>query len=125
MAAGIEPDDCFYIQNYRAMIGKERDLSVDPPPDLAIEIDVTSKTKVSAYQALKVPEIWRYIQGKLEINLLQGDEYVKSETSLVFPNIAVIEEIPRFVAMGRTTGTTLALRAFRKWVREYIKLSDI
>jgi len=80
MAAGVEPNDCFYIQNYKLMIGKERiDLSVDPPPDLAIEIDVTSKTKLTAYQALQVPEIWRYEDGVLEINLLQGDGYIKSE----------------------------------------------
>ncbi|MBO3459805.1 Uma2 family endonuclease [Aetokthonos hydrillicola Thurmond2011] len=123
MAAGVEPDDCFYIQNYKLMIGKERiDLTVDPPPDLAIEIDVTSKTKVSAYRALKVPEIWRYENRKLEINLLQEDEYVKSETSLIFPGFSVIQEIPRFVEMARTTGTTLALRAFRQSVRTGLKL---
>ena len=121
MAAGVEPDDCFYIQNYKLMIGKERiDLSVDPPPDLAIEIDVTSKTKVSAYKALKVPEIWRYENRLLEINLLQGNEYVKSQTSLIFPSFPVMNEIPRFLEMANTTGTTLALRAYRKWVREYI-----
>jgi Uma2 family endonuclease len=57
MSAGIEPDDCFYIQNYKAVIGKERiDLSVDPPPDLALETDVTSKTETDAYKALGVPE---------------------------------------------------------------------
>jgi Uma2 family endonuclease len=123
MAAGVEPDDCFYIQNYKLMIGKDRiDLSVDPPPDLAIEIDVTSKTKVSAYKALKVPEIWRYENRLLEINLLQGNEYIKSETSLIFPSFPVMNEIPRFLEMARTTGTTLALRAYRKWVKEYIAL---
>ena len=38
--AGIEPDDCFYIKNYQQMIGKDRiDLRIDPPPDLAIEVD--------------------------------------------------------------------------------------
>jgi Uma2 family endonuclease len=121
MSAGVEPDDCFYIQNYKLAIAKERiDLSVDPPPDLAIEIDVTSKTKVSAYQRLKIPEIWRYENALLEINLFQGDAYVKSQTSLIFPSFPVIAEIPRFVEMARTTGTTLALRGFRKWVREYI-----
>ncbi len=58
MEAGIEPDNCFYIQNYRLMIGKRRlDLTVDPPPDLAIEVDVTSKTQLSAYEALGVPEL--------------------------------------------------------------------
>jgi Uma2 family endonuclease len=61
MQAGIEPDDCFYIQNYQAMIGKQRlDLTVDPVPDLAIEVDFTSVTQVSAYEALRVPEIWCY-----------------------------------------------------------------
>ncbi|MEA5504360.1 Uma2 family endonuclease [Halotia wernerae UHCC 0503] len=119
--AGIEPDDCFYIQNYRLMIGKDRiDLTVDPPPDLAIEIDVTSKTQISAYEALKVPEIWRYENGKIEINLLQGEQYIKSQTSLIFPNFPIIELITRFVEMARTTGTSSALRAFRKWVKEQI-----
>lgn len=121
MTVGIEPDDCFYIQNHRLMIGKDRiDLTVDPSPDLAIEIDVTSKTQISAYQALKVPEIWRYENGKLEINLLQTEQYVKSQTSPTFPNFPVIEGISRFLEMSRTTGTTPALRAFRKWVIEQI-----
>ncbi len=66
IAAVIEPDDCFYIQNYTQMIGKTRiDLTIDPPPDLVIEIDVTSKAQLSAYQALGVPEIWRYENGKI------------------------------------------------------------
>jgi Uma2 family endonuclease len=121
MTAGIEPDDCFYIQNHQSMIGKNRiDLTIDPPPDLAIEIDVTSKTQISAYQVLKVPEIWRYENGNLEINLLQGEQYVQSQTSLVFPNFPVIEGISHHVEMSRTMGTTPALRAFRKWVREQV-----
>jgi Uma2 family endonuclease len=58
------------------MIGKDRiDLTVDPPPDLAIEIDVTSKTQISAYQSLKVPEIWRYDNGKIE-SIPQVDERI-------------------------------------------------
>jgi Uma2 family endonuclease len=122
MAAGVEPDDCFYIQNYKLMIGKEWiDLSVAPPPDLAIEVNLTSKTKLSAYQALQVPEIWRYENSLLEINLFQGDEYIKSETSLIFSNFLAKDEIPQFVKMAMTTGTTLALKAFRKRVREYIR----
>jgi Uma2 family endonuclease len=53
MKAGIEPDDCFYIKNCRAMIDKKRlDLAIDPPPDLAIEVDLTSPTQISAYEAL-------------------------------------------------------------------------
>jgi Uma2 family endonuclease len=59
MDSGVESDECFYIQNAAAIRGKDRiDLTIDPPPDLAIEIDNTSPTSLSSYQALKVPEVW-------------------------------------------------------------------
>ncbi|MBG1265686.1 Uma2 family endonuclease [Nostoc sp. WHI] len=126
LSAGLEPDDCFYIQNYKLMIGKDRiNLTVDPPPDLAIEIDLTSRTKISAYQALRVPEIWRYENKSLEINLLQGEQYVKSQTSPTFPTFPITELIPQFVEMGRTTGTSSAIRAFRQWVREQTENSEL
>ncbi len=49
-----------------------------PPPDLAIEVDVTSKTQLSAYEALRVPELWRYEQGKLQINVLRDGKCAES-----------------------------------------------
>jgi len=119
MKSGLEPDDCFYIQNHQVMIGKMRlDLTIDPPPDLAIEVDVTSKTQLSAYEALRVPELWRYEKGKLQIYLLRDRDYVESQVSPTFPNFPIIEGISQFVEMSRTVGTSTALRAFRKWVRE-------
>ncbi len=119
MKAGIEPDDCFYIQNHALMIGKKRlDLTVDPPPELAIEIDLTSKTQVSAYEALGVPEIWRYDQGRLQIYLRQAGKSVESLTSLAFPNIPIIEGISQFVAFSQIAGTRPALKAFRQWIQE-------
>jgi len=122
MAAGIEPDNCFYIQNYRLMIGKRRlDLTVDPPPDLAIEVDVTSKTQLSAYEALGVPELWQFSKRSLKINVLQAGEYVESSLSPTFPNFPITEGVNQFVQMSLTEGSSAALRAFRKWVRERIK----
>ncbi|AGY56794.1 Uma2 family endonuclease [Gloeobacter kilaueensis] len=121
MQVGVEPDDCFYIQNHALMIGRDRiDLSVDPPPDLALEIDLTSRTQLSAYEALQVPEIWRYEQGGLQINVLRDGHYVESPVSLTFPDFPVIEGISRFLEMSRTTGTRPALKAFRQWVREQL-----
>ncbi|MBV9385362.1 MAG: Uma2 family endonuclease [Chroococcidiopsidaceae cyanobacterium CP_BM_ER_R8_30] len=120
MEFGIEPDDCFYIQNHALMIGKERiDSSVDPPPDLALEIDITSKTQLSAYEALQVPEIWRYEKGSLQISVLQDGKYIESQTSPTFP---VIEGISQFLEMSRTVGTRPALRAFRQWIREKLSI---
>ncbi|MFB8791886.1 MAG: Uma2 family endonuclease [Potamolinea sp.] len=121
MKAGIEPDDCFYIQNSARMIGRESlDLMVDPPPDLAIEIDVTSKTQLSAYEVLGVPEIWRYENRKLQVYVLQSGKYVESAISPTFPNFPVIEGISQFLEMGRISGTSQALRAFRRWVKERV-----
>ncbi|MBD2506500.1 Uma2 family endonuclease [Nostoc muscorum FACHB-395] len=121
MAFGVEPDDSFYMQNHTQMIGKERiDLTVDPPPDLAIEVDVTSKTQLDAYEALGVPELWRYENSKLQINILQDGKYIESEISSTFPNLPIVEVIPRFVEQSQTLGRSPTLRVFRQWVKEEI-----
>jgi Uma2 family endonuclease len=117
MKAGIEPDDCFYIQNYKAVIGKNRlDLTVDPPPDLALETDLTSKTEIDAYEALRVPEVWIYQGGKLKINVLQAGSYVESETSPIFSGIAVVEIIPRFMQRAREIGVSQAVEEFETFI---------
>lgn len=86
MAQGIEPDQCFYIQNESQIRGKKRlDLTVDPPPDLALEIDITSRTHPSIYEALKVPELWQFDKSQLKINILQDGCYLESQESLNFP----------------------------------------
>ncbi|ACK71095.1 protein of unknown function DUF820 [Gloeothece citriformis PCC 7424] len=121
MPAGIEPDNCFYIKNYRVMIGKKRiDLRVDPPPDLAIEVDLISKTQLAAYEALGVSELWRYENEQLHINVLQEGKYIESSMSSIFPNIPVREGISQFLKASSIEGTSAALRGFRKWVTEMI-----
>ncbi|MEL7034161.1 MAG: Uma2 family endonuclease [Cyanobacteria bacterium J06592_8] len=113
MAVGVEPDDCFYIKNYQAVIGKDRlDLEVDPPPDLAIETDVTSLTEISAYQALKVPEVWIYAKDNLTIYQFQIDKYIESKISLIFPNFTIIELIPQGIKRAKQVGMSQALEEF-------------
>ncbi|NJP09331.1 MAG: Uma2 family endonuclease [Leptolyngbyaceae cyanobacterium RU_5_1] len=121
--AGIEPDDCFYIQNYQAVIGKDRlDLTVDPPPDLAIESDLTSKTEVEAYLALKVPELWVYGAGTLTINVLRGNEYVETPTSLTFPDLPIAEMIPKVIERAKKIGTSPALLEVEDWLDQQARL---
>ncbi|WP_333068538.1 MULTISPECIES: Uma2 family endonuclease [unclassified Microcoleus] len=122
MLQGIEPDECFYIQNYALMIGKKRiDLTVDPPPDLAIEVELTSQTQLDAYEALGVPEICRYENNKLLINVLQDGKYVEAEISPTFPNLPISEVISQYCEQSQTVGTSQTLRLFRKWVKEQIQ----
>ncbi|NEP41960.1 MAG: Uma2 family endonuclease [Okeania sp. SIO2H7] len=121
MQQGIEPDDCFYIENEAKVRGKKRiDLSVDPPPDLALEIDVTSRTHPSIYEALGVPELWRFEKGKLKIYLLEDGKYVESDKSKNFPNLPLIEAIPEYLNRCSTMGINKTLSSFRAWVREEI-----
>jgi Uma2 family endonuclease len=119
MAQGIEADECFYIQNEAVVRGKDRiDLTIDPPPDLAIEIDISSRTRFDNYEALGVPELWRYNGKTLEINVLQEGHYVTSETSSQFPTIPVIKEIPRYLEESKTAGRNATMRAFRTWIND-------
>ncbi|MBS3027067.1 MAG: Uma2 family endonuclease [Dolichospermum sp. DET50] len=119
MNSGIEPDDSFYIKNHLQMIGKEKiDLNIDPPPDLVIEIDVTSKTQLDAYLALAVPEVWRYENDKLQINIWQDGKYIESKVSPNFPDLQIAEIIPQFVEESRILGRSPTLRKFRQWVKQ-------
>ena len=113
MEAGIEPDECFYLENYQAVIGKDRlDLDIDPPPDLAIESDITSLTEISAYQGLGVPELWIYGKGKLTIYVLQEKEYQESSFSPNFPDLTIRETIPKVLQRAKVVGSSQALREF-------------
>lgn len=125
MLAAVEPDDCFYIQNEAAIRGKKRlNLTVDPPPDLAIEIDITSKTKLTTYQNLRVPELWRYTGQKLEINLLQAGKYVQSNKSLIFSNLPITEAIPEYLERSKVIGRNATMKLFRAWLKIQLNRID-
>ncbi|BAZ79776.1 Uma2 family endonuclease [Sphaerospermopsis kisseleviana] len=94
------------------MIGKRRLQPDDPPPDLAIETDVTSKTTLDAYQAIGVPELWIFDSGKLSIYLLQDGKYIKSEKSPYFEDIPITEIIPDTVERSWQVGSFQALEEF-------------
>lgn len=110
--AGVEPDACFYIQNYQRMIGRRRLEPDDPPPDLAIQADVTSKTKLDAYRAIGVPELWVYDSGRLKIYVLNEGIYLSSDISPLFEDIPIKEIIPRFVERAWQVGNLQALEEF-------------
>ena len=122
MASGVEPDTCFYIQNEAVIRGRNRiDLNFEPPPDLAIEIDITSKSEIkkNSYQALGVPELWIYDGRSLQIYLLQNRQYIESNTSQIFP-VPIIDEIPRYVQQSKVEGRNRAIKAFRAWLVDFI-----
>jgi Uma2 family endonuclease len=120
---GLEPDRCFYIRHAAALRGRrEVDLSQDPPPDLAIEVDVTrsSLDRLGIYAALGVPEVWRYDGEALHVYHRRADgTYEEAPGSLAFPFLPV-QELVRFVRQGEQADDTAVAQAFLEWVRQEI-----
>ncbi len=100
-------------------MGKERiNLESDPPPDLVIEVDLTSSTKAEDYQAIAPQELWIYRRSGLLIYLFDGQQYQESQTSYNFPNFDVKKLIPEYVDRGWQVGSSVAVREFEKFLRE-------
>jgi len=117
---GLEPDQCYYIQNHAVVREKELlDLDIDPPPDLAIEVDITSSSlnRMEIYAELRVPEVWRYDDRTLLMYRLQTDsQYELCESSQIFAGLQPAD-VERFIASGRTTDKIRWARELRDWVR--------
>ena len=119
---GLEPDECFYIQNEPLVRGKQSiDLRQDPPPDLAIEVDITSSSinRMAIYAALGVPEAWRFDGELLTFHQRSGDAYRVVEVSPTFPQVRSVDLIG-FIELAETTDDTTVFRQFRRWVREHL-----
>ncbi len=116
---GVEPDSCFYIQNEPRVRGKPGiDLALDPPPDLVVEIDITSPSleKLPIYAQLGVPEVWRYDGNSVTILRLSGEAYDAAAESAALPPLTG-DVLSRFVAESKTLPRTAWLRALRAWTR--------
>jgi Uma2 family endonuclease len=87
---GLEPDESFFIRNAEVLRGRrELDLERDPPPDLALEVDITSSSlnRMEIYAVLGVSEVWRLENEVLRFNQLRDGVYVPAPTSLNLPRL--------------------------------------
>jgi len=119
---GFEPDSCFYVQNVGLVRTKRRiKLPADPPPDLVIEIDITSPSidKLPIYAAIGVGEVWRHDGSALIIYGLEGDHYVEIDQSTVLAPLGAVE-ITRLVSMSRSMARPQWVQMVRKAVSELI-----
>jgi len=101
---GFEPDACFYLDHADAVSpDRPLDLTVEPPPDLVIEVDISrsSLDKLPIYATLGVPEIWRYTDGAIELQCLTEGAYRVVDTSQVLPGIHA-SLLTRFIDEART-----------------------
>lgn len=120
LGRGFEPDSCFYIQSVeRIGAASDLDLTVHPPPDLVIEIDITSPSlnKFPLYASVGVPEIWVYDGKRAGIYLLEAGNYVKAETSKALPRLTAVV-LTNSVAEARNSKRSEWLRSLRAWARQ-------
>ena len=89
---GLEPDECYYVQHEADVRGRKIKLGEDPPPDLVVEVDVTTSVidRFPIYATLSFPEIWQYADGEIVIHLLQKNgQYAVREQSVALPMVSV------------------------------------
>jgi Uma2 family endonuclease len=117
---GLEPDDCFYLASLPRVTGKVPDLDTDPPPDLAVEVEISRGVldRMQIYAALKVPEIWRFDGSTLHVALLQPDgTYVWGRVILSLPFLSP-DEVEAWVVKVVPLGDASRWgRELREWVR--------
>ena len=120
---GAEADGSFYIRNAKHTIGKEDiDLEQDPPPDIAVEVDVTrnSAGKFPIYAGLGIPEVWRYHRKVCKFYALTNGKYKEIAVSGCLPQLTG-EMISDAIEIGRSKGQDEARRAFRRRIKSLKK----
>ncbi|MBW4700129.1 MAG: Uma2 family endonuclease [Aphanocapsa lilacina HA4352-LM1] len=120
LGKGIEPDSCFYIANLGAVAGRDRlDFTQDPPPELAIEVDITSTslTRRRIYQTLGVPELWCWAGERLAVFHLVDGQYQPAQASRVLPGFPV-QYLTELVLLGTRTTHPRAVQRLREILQQ-------
>jgi len=118
---GLEPDNCYWIAHEGDVRNNTTiDLRKDPPPDLAIEVDVSrsSLNRMGVYAKLGVPEVWRYAkQGLVFVTLAADGEYASATVSTLFPLPIAPADLMPFIQMRGSTDDNDIVRQFRAWIQ--------
>ncbi len=119
---GLEPDECYYIEHEADVRDHdEPDTSCDPPPDLAIEIEVSRSAlnRMGIYAALGVPEVWRVRGTEIHVfHLDDNGQYQQVLASLIFPQLSLSYLTELLDQRFETTELKL-VRKLRRWIQEH------
>lgn len=116
---GFEPDTCFYVREPSRIRGSKRiELPADPPPDLVIEVDITSPSidKMDIYRSMGISEVWRYDGTSLRFFVLEAGRYLEPPESSLVPGLTA-KVASRLIATARTEPRTAWMRRIRDWAK--------
>jgi Uma2 family endonuclease len=118
---GLEPDDCYWIAHESDVRGKKRiDLRTDPPPDVAVEVDISrsSMDRMGIYASLRVPEVWRHdAHGLAFFSLNSVGEYDPAAASPTFPIAVTPADLMQFIQLRGKLDDNAIIKQFRQWIR--------
>jgi Uma2 family endonuclease len=118
---GLEPDECYWFTQADRMRGRsEIDFRTDPPPELVLEVDITSSSvdRMAIYTSLGVSEVWRFDGVALTFHVLQPDRTLQEQSaSGAFPGVTSADLFGFLTQRGQRDETDL-IRGFRAWVRQ-------
>jgi Uma2 family endonuclease len=120
LTKGLAPDQCYYIHHEQEVRGiSQIDPRKLPPPDLAVEIDITSSSldRFKIYQKLGVPEIWRFDGHHLTIHVLQANEYKVVQRSVALAPLQA-RDFEKYLSPDKTMGENSLIRQFRLALRK-------
>ncbi|HJZ90736.1 MAG TPA: Uma2 family endonuclease [Gemmataceae bacterium] len=120
---GLEAHESFYVAHAQDVMGVDDiDLTVHPPPDLVIEVDLTSSSvpKELMYGPMGVPELWRHDDDEVAIRRLQPNgKYQTAPRSLAFP-LVTAADLTRLLVEGRDEGEIAFVRRCRTWAKTLV-----
>lgn len=121
---GLEADNCYYLEHeYLVRDREELDLMIDPPPDLSVEVDVTSASidRMAIYSAFRVPEVWRWSNEIVAILFLdETGTYRESPASRALPGFPM-DKVAELLRRRTTASETVLMREFQAWVRARVQ----
>jgi Uma2 family endonuclease len=115
-----EADACYYLANYERIRGKTINLEIDPPPDLAIEVEISRSAidSLPIYNALGIPEVWRFDDEELTVHLRQPDgSYLEADHSLALPFIQPAEVVHWLKKADELNANMEWMRQVQEWAR--------
>ena len=117
-----EPDTGFYIQNAGQLAGLDPVIPDRLPPDLVIEVDITSPStqRLEIYKAIAIAEVWCYTKQRgVTIYQWRSGEYAEVQASVAFPQVTT-DQLNRFLQQRQTQSENQVIRAVRSWIQSQV-----
>ena len=115
LSKAFEADESYYVRNAdRLLPKKELDFSIDPAPDLVVEVEMTSSAinKMQLFAAMGVLEVWRHDGHRLQMAELVDGVYQPMPSSLQLPGLTAAQ-VDEVLSQRNTTGETKLIQDFR------------